>query len=226
VLLTIPDVLTPAELVHARQVMENAEWLDGRGTAGAQAAQVKQNEQLDAAGPAARELQAMVLAALERQPLFFSAALPKRVLPPLFNRYAGQRSRYGDHVDQAIRFPVAGERLRADISCTLFMADTAAYDGGALVIEEPDGPRQVRLPAGHLVLYPATSVHRVEAVTRGTRLAAFFWVESLVRLQEQRRLLFELDTNLTRLRERHGDCAETVALTGTYHNLLRLWADT
>ena len=225
-LLQIPDVLTVDELRDARAQLAGATWIDGRETAGTQARQVKHNQQLDAQGAPARALQHMVLQAVQRHPLFFSAALPKRVLPPMFNRYAGPANHYGNHVDQAIRYPATGERLRTDLSCTLFLSDPGDYDGGELVIEELSGPRRVKLPAGHLVLYPGTSVHRVDPVTRGARLASFFWVESLVRSHEQRRLLYDLDLSLMRLRQRLGDDAETVALTGTYHNLLRLWADT
>ena len=225
-LLQIPDILGADELRAVRTQLAGARWFDGRETAGTQARQVKHNEQLDPQGEPARSLQALVLAAVQRHPVFFSAALPKRVLPPMFNRYAGEANHYGDHVDQAIRYPSGGERMRTDLSCTLFLCDPADYDGGELVIDDPFGPRRVKLPAGHLVLYPGTSVHRVEPVTRGARLASFFWVESLVRSDERRRLLFDLDMNLMRLRQRIGDCDETVALTGTYHNLLRQWADT
>jgi PKHD-type hydroxylase len=225
-LLQIPDILGADELHQVRTQLAGARWLDGRETAGTQARQVKHNEQLDTQGEPARSLQALVMAAVQRHPVFFSAALPKRVLPPMFNRYAGEANHYGDHVDQAIRYPAGGERMRTDLSCTLFLCDPADYDGGELVIDDPFGPRRVKLPAGHLVLYPGTSVHRVEPVTRGARLASFFWVESLVRSDERRRLLFDLDMNLMRLRQRIGDCDETVALTGTYHNLLRQWADT
>jgi PKHD-type hydroxylase len=225
-LLQIPDVLTVDELRDAREHLAGATWIDGRETAGSQARQVKHNQQLDAQGVPARALQALVLQAVQRHPVFFSAALPKRVLPPMFNRYAGEGNHYGDHVDQAIRYPAGGERLRTDLSCTLFLSDPADYDGGELVIEDLFGPRRVKLPAGHLVLYPGTSVHRVEPVTRGARMASFFWIESLVRSHEQRRLLYDLDMNLMRLRQRVGDVTETVALAGTYHNLLRLWADT
>lgn len=225
----IPDLLSADELRQAQQRLEQADWVDGGLTAGGQAQQVKNNQQLDGRGTQAqvgKALQSMVLAAAQRHPLFFSAALPKRVLPPMFNRYAGSTNAYGDHVDQAIRYPTDGERMRTDLSATLFLADPADYDGGELVIEDSPGPRRIKLPAGHLLLYPGDRVHRVEPVTRGARLASFFWVESLVRGHDQRRLLFELDRNLMRLRERHGDSPETIGLTGTYHNLLRLWAET
>lgn len=226
-LLHVPDVLRPEELTQARALLAQGHWTDGRLTAGSQAAEVKRNEQLAADSEQARRLQALVLQALERHALFFSAALPKRVLPPLFNRYGGQSNHYGNHVDQAVRY-IAGrnERVRTDISCTLFLAEPAEYEGGELVIEDTYGQQRIKLPAGHLVLYPGTSVHRVEPVTRGARLASFFWVESMVRSDEQRRLLFDMDMALVRLRGTHGESPDLVRLTGTYHNLLRLWADT
>jgi PKHD-type hydroxylase len=172
-------------------------------------------------------LQALVLQALEAHSMFFSAALPKRVLPPLFNRYSGSSNSYGDHVDQAVRYaPGSGQRVRTDISCTLFLTDPASYDGGELVVQDTYGEQRVKLNAGDMVLYPGTSVHRVEPVTRGERLASFFWIESMVRADDQRRLLYELDMSLMRLRSEHGESEATVQLTGTYHNLLRMWADT
>jgi PKHD-type hydroxylase len=226
-MLRLPAVLGRDELAQAQALLAGAEWEAGQASAGAQAVQVKNNQQLRADGDAARALQALVLGALERHPLFFSAALPKKVFPPMFNRYAGATNAYGAHVDNAIRYPKqTGERVRTDLSATLFLADPASYDGGELVVEDTFGEQRVKLAAGELVLYPGTSVHRVEPVTRGARLAAFFWIESLVRGIEQRRLLWDLDQSLMRLRERHGDDADTVRLAGSYHNLLRLWADT
>ena len=226
-LLHIPEVLTGDALARARALLIAARWSDGRATAGVQAAQVKNNEQLAAGTPELAELQSLVLSALERHALFFSAALPKRVLPPQFNRYGGAHNTYGAHVDQAIRYhPDGQQRVRTDLSCTLFLADPTDYDGGELVIQDTFGSPRIKLPAGDLVLYPGTSVHRVEPVTRGHRLASFFWIESLVRSDEQRRLLHDMDMALMRLRARHGDSDEAVALTGTYHNLLRQWADT
>lgn len=226
-LLHIPQVLAPDELRRARALLAEAAWVDGLGTAGPQAAAVKRNQQLAADSPVAGALQPLILAALERHALFFSAALPKRVLPPLFNRYGGDTNTYGNHVDQAVRY-VAGraERVRTDLSCTLFLADPADYDGGELVIQDTYGAQRIKLPAGDLVLYPGTSVHRVEPVTRGARVASFFWVESMVRSDEQRRLLFDMDMALMRLRQAHGETDEALRLTGTYHNLLRMWADT
>ena len=226
-LIHLQQVLDAEALAEARALLTHAVWVEGRGTAGPQAAAVKRNQQLAVDSPAAARLQALVLAGLDRHALFFSAALPKRVLPPMFNRYAGDSNHYGNHVDQAIRHvPGTRQRVRTDLSCTLFLADPASYDGGELVIADTFGTPHIKLAAGDAVLYPGTSVHRVEQVTRGERLASFFWIESLVRGDEQRRLLFEMDQALMQLRTRDGESAEAVALTGTYHNLLRLWADT
>jgi len=226
-LIHLQQVLDAEALAEARALLTHAVWVEGRGTAGPQAAAVKRNQQLAVDSPAAARLQALVLAGLDRHALFFSAALPKRVLPPMFNRYAGDSNHYGNHVDQAIRHVAGtGQRVRTDLSCTLFLADPASYDGGELVIADTFGTPHIKLAARDAVLYPGTSVHRVEHVTRGERLASFFWIESLVRGDEQRRLLFEMDQALMQLRTRDGESAEAVALTGTYHNLLRLWADT
>ncbi len=227
-LLHIRQVLTRDELRAARELLERASWADGRVTAGLQSAQAKNNEQLDQDGDAAKALRPIVLQALNRNLDFFSAALPKRVFPPLFNRYGGSANAFGNHVDNAVRFlpGTVGERVRTDLSCTLFLAEPDEYDGGELVIEDTFGPQRVKLPAGDMVLYPGTSVHRVDPVTRGHRVASFFWVESMVRSDEQRRLLYEMDRHLMHLR---GTVGETdpgvIGLTGTYHNLLRAWAD-
>lgn len=226
-LLTLPQILDAPALARARELLAAGTWADGRTTAGAQAARVKRNEQLQPSGEAHRELQALVLQALERHAQFFSATLPKRVLPPLFNRYTGAANSYGDHIDQAIRYLPGGmQRVRTDISCTLFLADPADYDGGELVVQDTYGEQRIKLAAGDLVVYPGTSVHRVEPVTRGARLASFFWIESMVRSDEQRRLLYEMDMSLMKLRGELGETPELVQLTGTYHNLLRMWADT
>ena len=230
-LLHIPQVLTPDEIAQARAWLADAAWADGRLSAGPQAAGVKHNQQLAADSPALAPLRSLVLAALDRHALFFSAALPKRLLPPQFNRYAGAHNHYGNHVDQAIRQAGAGQRLRSDLSCTLFLTPPEDYDGGELVIANAPGAgglaqQRIKLAAGDALLYPGSSVHRVEPVTRGERLACFFWIESLVRSAEQRDLLFDMDLALMQLRQRHGEDAATVSLTGSYHNLLRLWADT
>jgi PKHD-type hydroxylase len=228
-LLQIPEVLSAAELERIAALLARAEpeWSDGRATAGPQAATVKHNQQLPWRSASTQALQAIVLPALQRHAVFFSAALPKRILPPMFNRYGGEANSYGDHIDQAVRvLPDGSGRVRSDISCTVFLADPAGYGGGELVIEDSFGPQRVKLPAGHAVIYPGSSVHRVEPVTRGQRVASFFWIESMVRSAEQRRLLFDMDMALMRLRQQHGETPEAVTLTGTYHNLLRLWADT
>jgi PKHD-type hydroxylase len=227
-LLHVKQVLTADELREARAILQRAPWGDGRVTAGVQSAQAKNNEQLPQDGEASKALQQIVLRGLNRHAIFFSAALPKRVFPPLFNRYAGAANAFGNHVDNAVRYLPGGnaERVRTDISCTLFFCEPAEYDGGELVIEDTFGTQRVKLPAGDMVLYPGTSVHRVETVTRGWRVASFFWIESMVRSDEQRRLLFDMDTHLMRLRGTVGETDPAViGLTGTYHNLLRLWAD-
>ena len=228
-LLHIRQVLNADELRRAQDIIATAPWGDGRATAGVQSAQVKKNEQLPQDAPATRALQQIVLAGLNRHSIFFSAALPKRVFPPLFNRYGGETNTFGSHVDNAVRFVPGGqaERVRTDVSCTLFLADPDSYDGGELVVEDTFGEQRVKLPAGDMVMYPGTSVHRVEPVTRGYRVASFFWLESMVRSDEKRRLLFDMDTHLMRLRSSAGETEPAViGLTGTYHNLLRMWADT
>lgn len=225
----IQQVLTADELGQARAILARASWGDGRVTAGVQSALAKNNQQLPQDGADTRALQAIVLRGLNRHAVFFSAALPKRVYPPLFNRYGGSANAFGDHVDNAIRYvPGAqGERVRSDVSCTLFLSEPDDYDGGDLVIADTYGTQRVKLPAGDMVLYPGTSVHRVEPVTRGYRVASFFWIESMVRSDEQRRLLFDMDQHLMSLRSRFGEADPAViGLTGTYHNLLRMWADT
>ena len=225
-LLHIPDILTADELQRARALLADAPWTDGRHSAGTQAAQVKNNEQLPHDSEAARQIRAMVLRGLDRSPLFFSAALPKKVFTPRINRYGGDTNHYGQHIDNAIRaLPDSGQRVRTDISATLFLTNPDDYEGGDLVIDDTFGEKRVKLAAGDMVIYPGTSVHRVEPVTRGHRLASFFWIESMVRSDEQRRLLFDLDTHLTRLRQQHDHDESLVGLTGTYHNLLRMWAD-
>jgi PKHD-type hydroxylase len=227
-LLALSQVLTADELAQARQLLDDAPWSDGRVTAGVQSAQAKQNEQLPQLHAVTQALQALVLAALNRHSGFFSAALPKKIFPPLFNRYAGSANRFGNHVDNAVRYaPGSGARVRTDVSCTLFLSEPGSYDGGELVIEDTYGSQRVKLAAGDLVLYPGTSVHRVEPVTRGARVACFFWLESMLRSDEQRRLLHDMDRHLMALRNHVGETDPAViGLTGTYHNLLRMWADT
>ena len=227
-LLHVKQVLTADELREARAVLTRATWSDGRATAGVQSAQMKNNEQLPQDSAETKALQRIVLGGLNRHAMFFSAALPKRVYPPLFNRYGGAANAFGNHVDNAVRFipGMLGERVRTDISCTLFLNEPAEYDGGELTVEDTFGAQRIKLAAGDMVLYPGTSVHRVEPVTRGHRLASFFWLESMVRSDGQRRLLFDMDTHLMRLRESVGETdAAVIGLTGSYHNLLRMWAD-
>ncbi len=238
-LLRLPQVLSAAELQQARQRLAQAAWVDGRATAGTQSAAVKHNRQLPSQGEDAQVLRALVLAALNRHALFFSAALPKKTLPPLFNRYAAAEAgasadkgagdrvgdHYGAHVDGAVLHG-GGLRVRADLSCTVFLSEPEEYEGGELVVHGPAGPQGFRLAAGDALLYSSGQVHEVTPVTRGERLASFFWVESLVRGEAERRLLLGLDEQIQVLRARLGECPETVALAGTYHNLLRLWADT
>jgi len=225
VLLQIPDVLTADQVAHARARLDAAQWVDGRVTAGHQSSQVKENEQLPEDHPAARELGEMVLGALQRNPLFISAALPLRVFPPLFNRYRGGHA-FGNHVDNAIR-QIAGTplRLRTDLSATLFLAEPEEYDGGELVVEDTYGVHSVKLPAGHMVLYPSTSLHHVRPVTRGARVASFFWIQSMLRDDAERTLLFDLDSAIQRLTLDIPNHPAAVQLTAVYHNLLRRWAE-
>jgi PKHD-type hydroxylase len=224
-LLRIPGVLSPEQVARFRARMDQARWVDGNATSGHQSALAKYNEQLPEDSAEARELGEQVLQALARNPLFFSAALPRQVFPPLFNRYS-QGMTFGNHVDSAIRtHPSQPVRIRTDLSATLFLADPESYDGGELLVEDTYGTQQVKLPAGDMILYPATSLHRVAPITRGTRVGSFFWIQSMVRDDAQRTLLFNMDMALMRLaKERPGDPA-LVSLTGTYHNLLRMWAE-
>lgn len=226
-LLRVPEVLSPAELARCRAIVEGADWADGKITAGTQSEQVKNNRQLPEDAEASRAARAIVLDALGRSALFITGALPKKTYPPLFNRYDGASNAFGNHIDNSVRTsPITGAWVRTDLSATLFLSDPSEYDGGELVIEDTFGSQSVKLAAGDLILYPASSVHRVEPVTRGCRLAAFFWVESMVRDDAQRRLLFDLDMSILTLRQTDGDTPPVVKLTGCYHNLLRMWADT
>lgn len=223
-LLTLPLLDEPQ--VHAlRQLLDQADWQDGRASAGNQGVLVKRNLQLPRGSDAERAGQAVVTRALDRSPEFLSACLPRKLVPPYFNRYEGQNHKFGPHIDGAIRYAEGGQAVRTDLSCTIFLSDPERYDGGELVLRDGLQERAVKLPAGHAVIYGATYVHEVRPVTRGTRLAAFLWIESLVRSQEQRRLLWELDRALTALRAQ-GESEATVCLAGTYHNLLRMWAET
>jgi PKHD-type hydroxylase len=223
-MLHVPGVLTPAQVAEMRHTLDHADWTDGRETVGPQGAQVKRNRQLPETSPVAAKLGEAILAALRSNALFVSAALPLRTVPPLFNRYEGGEH-YGLHIDGALR-AVAGAPLplRTDVSCTLFLCEPEEYDGGELVVVDTYGTHEVKLPAGDLVLYPSTSLHRVEPVTRGVRTCSFFWVQSMVADDWQRSMLFELDQNIQKLRARIGDTGEVVGLTGHYHNLVRHWS--
>ena len=224
-LLSVPDVLTPEEVADARHLLDTTQWVDGRVTAGHQSSRTKDNMQVPEDHPVARELGDRILRALQASPLFMAAALPLKIFPPLFNSYAGGQS-FGLHVDNAIR-QVRGtpHRIRTDLSATLFLTDPDDYDGGELVVEDTYGQHRVKLPAGHLVLYPATSLHLVEPVTRGTRVSSFFWIQSMIRGDAERTLLFDLDGAIQRLNEDAPDHPSAVQLTGIYHNLLRRWAE-
>jgi len=221
----IPDVLSAAQVAEARQLLDQTDWVDGRITAGHQSSRVKDNTQLPEDSSAARQLGDTILKALSQNPLFITAALPLRVFPPLFNRYQGGQS-FGTHVDNAIR-QVTGSshRIRTDLSATLFFSAPEEYDGGELIVEDTYGTQSVKLPAGHMILYPATSLHHVRPVTRGARIASFFWIQSMVRDDGQRSLLFDLDLGIQRLNRDLPEHPVAVQLTGVYHNLLRRWAD-
>lgn len=228
-LIHIPGVLDREQVAAMRRALDAAEWVDGRETVGPQGAQVKRNLQLAEDSPLRRKLGAQVLAALARNPLYFAAVLPLRTLPPRFNRYEGG-GEYGFHVDGSVMTmaaaPGQAASLRSDVSCTLFLAEPDEYDGGELVIDDTYGQHEVKLPAGDLIVYPSSSLHRVAPVTRGARLAAFFWVQSLVRDQQKRQMLLELDTSIQQLTREGADRGALLRLTGVYHNLLRRWSET
>jgi PKHD-type hydroxylase len=225
-LICIPDILGKAEVAEFRDIMDASEWEDGRSTAGAQSAMVKKNEQLPPNSAIARQLGERVVRALAASPLFISAAVPRHIFPPLFNRY-GAGNHFGVHVDNAVRGDhLTGTRIRTDLSVTLFLSEPDQYDGGELVVEDYYGSHEIKLPAGHLVLYPASSLHMVTPVTRGIRVASFFWLQSMIRDAHARSLIFDLDTAIRGLVERIGrDDPHTVKLTGIYHNLIRYWAE-
>jgi PKHD-type hydroxylase len=224
-LLHIPGVLSSEQVAQARRLLDSAEWVDGRVTAGYQSSRAKHNMQVRENTPLALELGDMVLKALERNALFITAALPSRVFPPLFNRYQEGES-FGTHVDNAIRqIPGTAIRLRTDLSATLFLNEPGEYEGGELVIEDLFGVHRVKLPAGHLILYPANSLHHVTAVTRGMRLASFFWIQSMVKDDAERTLLFDLDIATQQVNRDLPDHGAGVQLTNIYHNLLRRWAE-
>ena len=221
-LVRIPDLLSEAQLQAMRQQLRSAQWIDGRATAGYQGAGVKRNLQLDERSALARELGGVLMSELERNPLFISAALPNRVYPPLFNCYESGMT-FGTHVDNAVRLMPDGSKLRTDLSITVFLANPDEYDGGELIIEHTFGTQEIKLPAGDAILYPASSLHRVAPITRGARLASFFWIESLVSGDAERAILFDMDSSIQRLRATSADEAACLQLTNCYHNLLRIW---
>lgn len=224
-LLPIPDVLSTEQVAEARHILQRAEWVDGRVTAGHQSVRAKDNMQIPESHPAARQLGEMIVNALSQNALFISAALPERIFPPLFNRYQGGQS-FGTHVDNAIR-QVTGtpHRIRTDLSATLFFAHPDEYEGGELIVQDTYGTQSIKLPAGHMILYPATSLHHVVPVTRGARISSFFWIQSMVRDDTRRTLLFDLDVAIQQLNRDVPDHPSAVQLTGVYHNLLRQWAE-
>lgn len=225
-LVEISDLLSPVELHRCREALKAATWRDGRLTAGHVALDAKNNQQLAADDPLAVQIGDLILERLGRSDRFMTTALPLKVLPPRLNRYAGGGS-YGDHIDNAV-FSVPGtpHRIRSDLSATLFFSDPDEYEGGELIVTSPEGSREFKLPAGHMLLYSSGSLHRVNPVTRGERLAAFFWVQSLVREESQRALLLELDETIQELKKETASAASLLRLTGLYHNLLRHWVDT
>jgi PKHD-type hydroxylase len=224
-LVQIPDLLSAEQVAAAKRVFERAGWVDGAVTAGHQSARVKDNSQLPEGSPEARELGELVLGALQRSPLFVTAALPLQVFPPLFNRYQGGQS-FGTHVDNAIRqVPGTPHRIRTDLSATLFFSAPEEYDGGELVVEDTYGVHGIKLPAGHLILYPATSLHHVRPVTRGARICSFFWIQSMVKDDAERTMLFDLDNAIRQIAQTDAEHPAVVPLTGLYHNLIRRWAE-
>lgn len=224
-MISIPDVLTQDQVRQCRQALDAAEWVDGKGTAGFQSAKVKENSQLPENHPVAQQLGQVILDALSRNLLFMSAALPAKVYPPMFNRYAGGQH-FGAHVDNAVRqAPFGGPRIRTDLSCTLFLSEPDEYEGGELVVEDLYGQHAVKLPAGHMVLYPSSSLHHVRPVTDGARVASFFWLQSMVRDDAERRTLFDMDMAILALNKDLPDHPGILSLTNTYHNLLRRWVE-
>lgn len=225
-LLQIPNVLNDEEILKAKKLIAGAQWVDGKLTAGSQAATVKNNQQLSESAPQIMALRQLVLMALNRNALFFTAALPSKILPPYFNRYSGEANHYGFHVDNAMRLmPDGSGYVRADVSATLFLSEPEDYEGGELIIEDTFGRQSVKLKAGSLVVYPSSSVHEVTAVTKGARVACFMFIQSMVRDAEKRRLLYDMDMSLMQLRHTAGETEAVVHLTGVYHNLLRRWAE-
>ncbi len=224
-MLHVPGILSAQQVADIRKQLDTSDWIDGRASVGSQGAKVKQNRQLAEGSPLALQLGRGIVSMLQRSPLFFSAALPHRILPPFFNSYEGGEH-YGFHVDGAIRTAAdSGQTVRTDLSATLFLCEPEDYDGGELVVADTYGEHEVKLPAGDLILYPSTSLHQVLPVTRGARVCSFFWIQSMIRDDWKRAMLFEMDQNIQKLRSQLGETPETVSLTGQYHNLLRLWSE-
>lgn len=225
-LISIPDLLSPEDVTELRKVLDAADWTDGRDTAGPQSAEIKRNDQIPLDSPILPQVQAWLVARLTAHPIWISAVLPAQILPPMFNRYAGGQT-FGTHVDNAIRvIPGEGRQIRTDVSCTVFLSDPDTYDGGELIVEGHYGAQSVKLSAGSAVVYPSTSLHQVTPVTRGVRVASFFWVQSMVRDATRREMLFDLDQNIQSLGAALGaNTPEVVSLTGLYHNLMRQWAE-
>jgi PKHD-type hydroxylase len=225
-MLHIPNVLSADQVRAMREQLQQANWVDGKQTVGMQGAQVKRNRQLSTGSPLALELGRIILEAISSNPLYISAVLPARIVPPLFNSYEGGEH-YGLHVDGAIRAStLVGQQLRTDVSSTVFLSDPDEYDGGELEVVDSYGTHEVKLPAGDMIVYPSTSLHQVHPVIRGARVCSFFWAQSMIREDSRRTLLFEMDQQIQSLRNRLGDCPEVLGLTGHYHNLLRMWAET
>lgn len=224
-LLHIPNVLNAEELSEIQLIMREADWVDGKVTAGAQSEQVKNNLQISEDSAAAEKARKIILKALSRNALFFSAVLPKKIYPPLFNQYLSGMN-FGNHIDNAVRTHAStGNHVRTDVSSTLFLSEPKSYEGGELVIEDTYGQQIVKLPAGDMVVYPGTSLHHVRPVSDGARIACFFWTQSMIREDAQRALLFDMDAAISTLRQEHGDTDAIIRLTGNYHNLVRMWAD-
>lgn len=224
-LLHIPNVLNAEELSEIQLIMREADWVDGKVTAGAQSEQVKNNLQISEDSAAAEKARKIILKALSRNALFFSAVLPKKIYPPLFNQYLSGMN-FGNHIDNAVRTHAStGNHVRTDVSSTLFLSEPKSYEGGELVIEDTYGQQIVKLPAGDMVVYPGTSLHHVRPVSDGARIACFFWTQSMIREDGQRALLFDMDAAISTLRQEHGDTDAIIRLTGNYHNLVRMWAD-
>ena len=224
-MLHIPKVLAPEQVAECRRLLDAAEWIDGKATVGEQGTLVKRNRQLAELSPLAKQLGEMILTAVARHPQFFSAALPLKSVPPLFNRYEGGEA-YGNHIDGAVRaVPGSTHFIRTDLSSTLFLTDPAEYEGGELIVHDTYGGHQVKLPAGDLILYTAGSLHRVNPVTRGARVCSIFWTQSMVADERYRETLYQLDQTIQKIRGKHGETDETVALAGHYHNLLRMWSE-